>query len=121
MSLTPLFLVLALTGSFIVGILAALLLARRREQALNIELAVLRSQVKTDELLARERLESLEAVLQKLKSGFDSVAGESLRANSETFLRLAREHLGQHQQAAVSSLGEREKAIETLLAPVREA
>jgi len=84
-------------------------------------MAVLRAQLKSEETLIVERSQALEAALQKLKSGFDSVAGESLRTNSEVFLRLAREHLGQHQQSAVSSLTEREKAIETLLAPVREA
>jgi len=49
------------------------------------------------------------------------VAGASLRSNSEVFLKLAREHLGQHNQNAASVLMQREKAIETLVAPIREA
>jgi DNA recombination protein RmuC len=36
------------------------------------------------------------------------------------FLKLAREHLGQHQQSAAIALTEREKAIEAMLAPIRE-
>ncbi|HVF17267.1 MAG TPA: DNA recombination protein RmuC [Steroidobacteraceae bacterium] len=56
-----------------------------------------------------------------MTSAFDSVAGQSLRSNSEMFLQLAREHLGQHQQKAVTNLSEREKAIESMLTPIREA
>ena len=37
------------------------------------------------------------------------------------FLKLAREHLGQHNQNAATVLMQREKAIEAMLAPIREA
>ena len=59
--------------------------------------------------------------MERLRSAFDTVAGASLRSNSEVFLKLAREHLGQHQQSAAAALTEREKAIETMLTPIREA
>ncbi|HEX7013021.1 MAG TPA: DNA recombination protein RmuC [Steroidobacteraceae bacterium] len=106
------------------GLIGALLVgwrARKRSEALHLELAVLRSQVKTDEQLERERQLALDRALETLKGTFDSLAGASLRSNSELFLRLAREHLGQHQQAAVATLSEREKAIEALVNPIREA
>src|SRR5689334_815321 len=96
-------------------------LGRRREQQLSIDLAVARAQVKTQEQLERERASALEHAMIKLTTDFDSVAGQSLRANSEVFLKLAREHLGMHQQAAAATLTEREKAIEALVAPIREA
>ncbi|HEY4366048.1 MAG TPA: DNA recombination protein RmuC [Steroidobacteraceae bacterium] len=103
------------------GALIVSALSRRRSERLHVELAVLKSQLKTEEQLERERVESLEHAAARLQSSFESVAGQSLRANSEVFLRLAREHLGQHQQTAVAALTEREKAIETMLAPIREA
>jgi DNA recombination protein RmuC len=103
------------------GVLAGLWFARRREQQLAVELAVAQAQLKTQEQVERERMTSLDHAMTKLTSSFDSVAGQSLRANSETFLKLAREHLGQHQQAAVANLTEREKAIESMVAPIREA
>ncbi len=59
--------------------------------------------------------------LQRLRSGFDSVAGQALRGNNEVFLQLARQTLGQQQEVALRNLTEREKAVESLLAPVREA
>jgi DNA recombination protein RmuC len=113
--------VLCLVAGAAVGALIASLRARRRAEALNLELAVLRAQVKTEEQLERERQTSLERTLDKLQSSFDGVAGATLRANSEVFLKLAREHLSQHQQAAAATLTDKEKAIDSMLGPIREA
>ena len=105
----------------LLGALIASLLARQRAQTLHVEIAVLKAQLKSDEQLERERQAALERSLDRLKSSFDTVANTSLRSNSELFLQLAREHLGQHQQSAANALTEREKAIETMLGPIREA
>lgn len=105
----------------LLGALIASLVARKRAEALHVEVAVLKAQVRTEQDLERERQESLERATERLKSAFDSLAGQSLRTNGELFLKLAREHLGQHQQSAAASLTEREKAIAGLLAPIREA
>jgi len=104
-----------------VGTLLGLWIARRREQQLAVELAVAQAQIKTQEQLERERAAGVDHAMVKLATSFDAVAGQSLRANSEVFLKLAREHLGAHQQTAVAALSEREKAIETMVAPIREA
>ena len=71
--------------------------------------------------VATERDQALDMALQRLRSGFDSVAGQALRGNNEVFLQLARQTLGQQQEVALRNLTEREKAVESLLAPVREA
>jgi DNA recombination protein RmuC len=105
----------------LLGALIASLRARQRAQSLHVEIAVLKAQLKSDEQLERERQAALERSLDRLKSSFDTVANTSLRSNSELFLQLAREHLGQHQQSAANALSEREKAIETMLGPIREA
>jgi DNA recombination protein RmuC len=117
-------LIAALIGLLIgglAGILAATWRGRRKRESLHLELAVVRAQVKTDEQIDRERQAALEQTIERLRSTFDSVAGESLRGNSEVFLKLAREHLGQHNAQAAMALMQREKAIETLLAPIRDA
>lgn len=119
-SVWPILLGAAGVGALL-GALIASLRARQRAQSLHVEIAVLKAQLKSDEQLERERQAALERSLDRLKSSFDAVANTSLRSNSELFLQLAREHLGKHQQAAASSLTEREKAIETMLAPIREA
>lgn len=117
-------LILTVALSLLIGGLIGALLTtwrtRARSEALHIELAILKAQAKTDEQLSQERQEALKLAIERVTAAFDSVAGDSLRSNSEMFLKLAREHLGQHQQKAVDSLTAREKAIETLLAPIRD-
>ncbi len=108
-------------AGMLLGALIASLRARQRAQSLHVEIAVLKAQLKSDEQLERERTAALERSLDRLKASFDTVANTSLRSNSELFLQLAREHLSAHQQSATSALSEREKAIETMLAPIREA
>ena len=115
--LIPLF---ALALGAALGALLVAWRARKQSEALHIELAVLKSQVKTEEQLEHERQVALERAIEQVRCSFDSVAGASLRSNSEMFLKLAREHLGQHQQTATAALSAREKAIETLLAPIKE-
>jgi len=112
---------IALVVGALLGALIAAWRARSRSEALHVELAILKSQVKTEEQLEQERQQALKLAIERVTSVFDSLAGQSLRSNSEMFLKLAREHLGQHQQQALASLGEREKAIEAMLAPIREA
>jgi DNA recombination protein RmuC len=97
------------------------LIGRRRAHALELELAAARAEIKSAADIAREREQSLELALGRLRSGFDSVAGDALRDNSEVFLQLARQVLGQQQETAVNSLAEREKAVAAMMTPLREA
>lgn len=85
---------------------AGWLVGRRRAHALEIELAQARAELDSGE---------------RLRVGFDAVAGAALRSNSEVFLQLARQTLGQQQQLAARDLADREKSVASLLAPVREA
>ncbi len=114
------FIIGALIGALVMRVLRA-----QREQQLTNELAALQSQLqsqlKAQTQIEQERQTALQLTMERLAKDFDSVAGQSLRANSEVFLKLAREHLGQHNQQAAAVLTEREKAIETLVGPIREA
>jgi DNA recombination protein RmuC len=85
---------------------AGWLVGRRRTHALEIELAQARAELDSGE---------------RLRVGFDAVAGAALRSNSEVFLQLARQTLGQQQQLAARDLADREQSVASLLAPVREA
>jgi len=105
MSESPvLLLLLALLA--LIAFAAGWLIGRRRTHALEIELAQARAELDSGE---------------RLRSGFDAVAGAALRSNSEVFLQLARQTLGQQQQLAARDLADREKSVASLLAPVREA
>jgi DNA recombination protein RmuC len=104
-----------------IALLIGWLIGRRRAHALEIELATARAELASADDLTRERALALDMALERLRSGFDSVAGDALRGNSELFLQLAREMLGQQQQVALQSLSNREKSVESMIAPVREA
>ncbi len=97
------------------------LIGRRRAHALELELSVARAETRSAADIAREREQALELALGRLRAGFDSVAGDALRDNSQVFLQLARQVLGQQQETAVNSLAEREKAVAAMMTPLREA
>jgi len=96
-------------------------LARRKTHAVELELAASRAEVRSAADLAREREQALDLALARLRTGFDSVASDALRGNSEVFLQLAGQVMGQQQELAKRNFSEREKAVESMLAPVREA
>jgi DNA recombination protein RmuC len=103
------------------GLLVGWLLARRATHAAEVRLAAAEASLKSAAEVASEREQTLDMTLQRLRSGFDAVAGQALRGNNEVFLQLARQTLGQQQESALRHMTEREKAVETMLAPVREA
>ena len=121
----PIWLMIAGAGGTVLGVLLgallALVLRARREQALRIELEVLRSRVKTDETVNAEREQALTDARLQLQGAFAELARSSLTGNSETFLQLARERLARQEQDAVAALRERESAVESLVRPIREA
>ena len=49
------------------------------------------------------------------------MSNQSLKSNSESFLRLAEQNLGTQQEKAKRDLSEREKAVENLVKPIRDA
>jgi DNA recombination protein RmuC len=112
---------LALLCGILLGALAALLWRARREQALRIELEVLRARIKSEDMLDAERDLAAARSQEQLRGTFGSLARESLQSNSEVFLQLAREKLTRQQQDAAQILKERESAIESLVRPIREA
>lgn len=57
----------------------------------------------------------------RLKLTLAELTNTSLKNNSEVFLQIARENLGQQHLQAAHSLKEREQAIETLVKPIRDA
>jgi DNA recombination protein RmuC len=103
------------------GILATLLWRARREQHLRVEVEVLRARLKTEDVVSTEREQSLTRAREQLQGVFGELARDSLQSNSEVFLQLARERLTRQALDAANALKERETAIESLVAPIREA
>jgi DNA recombination protein RmuC len=103
------------------GFLLGQLRAGKRIETLRVELEAARVRLDTALRQEADRAALLEQSEARLRASFDSLAGETLRANSELFLRLAREALGRDQALAQSSLKEREAAIAQLVEPLRTA
>ena len=108
-------------GGLLAGVLVAALLASRRTGALREKLAATEGRLKAQEALDEERRLALAAAEEHLAVKVDALARQSLKDNNEQFLTLARENLGRQQDHAKGELKEREKAIEGLVGPIREA
>ncbi len=104
----------ALLIGLLLGALTSWLVAGRRH-------AHLEAAVKNEEALQREREIAFETARSQLTTAFSELANQSLKSNSENFLRLAKEKLGAQQDQAKRDLGDREKAIEDLVKPIRDS
>jgi DNA recombination protein RmuC len=104
----------ALGLGLLLGGLLGWALSRRRQRELE-------QRVRTQQALENERQVAIEAANAQITRAFSELANQSLRANSETFLKLAEQNLGTHQEKAKRELSEREKAVESLVKPIREA
>ena len=103
------------------GILLHWLLVRGRIARLAAERDAADRRVKDQEELRAEREAAFELAASRLQHSFGDLASRSLRVNSEAFLRLAKQNLGAQQEQARHALSEREKAVENLVKPIREA
>jgi DNA recombination protein RmuC len=104
----------ALLGGLLVGALVTWLILHRRQAQLS-------ARIKDQEALQKEREIAFEAANSQLTRAFSELANQSLKSNSENFLRLAEQNLGTQQEKSKRELGEREKAVEALVKPIRDA
>jgi DNA recombination protein RmuC len=111
----------ALAVGFLLGAVVAAARGMRREHALQLALEAERVRRETESAQAAERTELIAESESRLRTAFDSLASESLRANSEMFLQLARESLSRDQVIAENALKEREAAIAQLVLPLQTA
>jgi DNA recombination protein RmuC len=104
----------ALAIGLVLGALATWLILRRRQRDLE-------ARVRNQESLQQEREIAFEAANAQLTKAFAELANQSLQSNSENFLRLAEQKFGVEQEKAKRELSEREKAVESLVKPIRDA
>jgi len=111
----------AAVGGFLLGLLIQYLISRGTRIRLESEITIRDAEIKNEEARAAEREAALAGAQDSLAAAFSELAHESLTKNSETFLQLANQKLQVHQEKAKAELGERQKAVETLVQPIREA
>ena len=111
----------ALLSGIVLGGLIAWLILRSRQKRLENDILLLETRIKDQDALQVERDSAYEAATSRLATAFSDLANQSLKSNSETFLRLAEQNLGAHQERAKRELGDREQAVENLVKPIKEA
>ncbi|HSJ49127.1 MAG TPA: DNA recombination protein RmuC, partial [Gammaproteobacteria bacterium] len=117
--LTPLILVALLAAA--AGALVGHLRAQRHLSSLREENIRLQTQLEAERLAHGERSAAFEQARQALSDNFNALAGAALKHNSTEFLKLAQENLKAFQVHAQGDLLQREKAVENLVKPIREA
>ena len=114
--LIPALLLAVISGALGVYFYLAGKLARLRN-----EYAQLETELGHERMRALEKQAALEQLNSQLKDTFNAMATEALNSNNEQFLRLAKESLGQFHIKAEGELEKREKAVENLVRPIRDA
>lgn len=111
----------ALALGLVLGALFAWLAARNKRRHLEETVSSLETRIKDQDALQAEREAAFEQATTRLATAFSELSNQSLKSNSENFLRLAEQNLGMHQEKANRELGDREQAIENLVKPIRES
>lgn len=111
----------ALGVGLLLGATIAWLVARQRQRHLVDDIERLNADLKSQDALQLERESAFEAATSRLAKSFADLSNQSLKSNSETFLRLAQQNLNAQSEKAKHTLSEQEKAVENLVKPIHEA
>ncbi|MDH5190041.1 MAG: DNA recombination protein RmuC [Gammaproteobacteria bacterium] len=103
-------------GAFVVHMRKHREIAELREK--NTELKTL---LDSEKRSAEEKLKAVEQARQQLSDTFAALSSQALKHNNEEFLKLAQENLKQFHIKSQGDLEQKEKAIEHLVKPIREA
>jgi DNA recombination protein RmuC len=114
-------LTLVALAAAVIGYLVASVRAGRRAENLRAELAEARARLASEEQQRARTTEILAQSEAQVRAAIEGASRLALDANSETFLKLAREVFGRDQASAQATLKEREVAIAQLLEPIKES
>ena len=112
---------IAVLAAALIGFLLGTLRATRRTQKLSEELAEARARVASETEMRERNADLLRQSEAQVRAAVESASRLALDANSETFIKLAREVFGSDQAKASATLKEREEAIKQLVEPLKQA
>jgi DNA recombination protein RmuC len=90
--------------------------SRLREQA-----AGLQSTLDHERKSATEKLALIDRASDELRQAFQALASEALKSNNQSFLQLAKTSLERFQSEAKGDLEARQRAVENLVAPIKDS
>jgi DNA recombination protein RmuC len=80
----------------------------------------LETYLETERLSLQDKLGLLQDATHRLGDAFKALSADALKENNQAFLELAKGTLGTFQVAAKGDLEARQKAVETLVVPIKE-
>ncbi len=113
--------IIAACATGVIGYLVGTLRAARRTQRVAEELAEARARIASETEMRERTADLLRQSEAQVRAAVESASRLALDANSETFLKLAREVFGSDRAAASNTLKEREEAIKQLVEPLKVA
>lgn len=88
---------------------------------LNSAMAKLETAVSLERKANEEKIALLDRMTSELRESFQALSAEALKSNNQAFLQLANATLQNFQTQAKGDLELRQKAVETLVAPINES
>src|SRR5882762_1623702 len=96
-----------------------------RQQEANAKLreqvAALESTLQHERKSSAEKLDLIDRATEELREAFQALASDALKSNNQSFLQLAKTSLEKFQSEAKGDLEARQKAVETLVAPIKDS
>jgi DNA recombination protein RmuC len=87
---------------------------------LSADIAGAQATAREQSIAAAKQIEALTQLRAEMLQDFQHLAGQALKANEDSFLKLANATFEKHQIAAVADVEKRQEAISTMLKPVAE-
>jgi DNA recombination protein RmuC len=105
--------------------LAAAQAELERQRKLNAEAsqraAALQATLDHERRAAEEKLALVDRAGEDLRQAFQALAADALKSNNQSFLQLAKTSLEKFQSEGRTDLEAKQKAVETLVAPIKES
>ena len=105
----------------VIGSLITYIYLQRKLSKLREKNSALSTRLEVEQQNNNEKIESIKKERAQLSDMFTALSSQALKNNNEEFLKLAQENLKKFQAQAVNELDKKEKAIETLLTPIKES
>lgn len=120
MPLTALYLLIALAAALLSGMVVYLLMQRRCNAVKEAHTAVTLT-LEMERRATQDKIAAMQKGHEELTQTFTALSSRALRENNEEFLKLAQEKLQQFQIKAQGELEQKEKSIESLVTPIKQA
>ncbi len=120
MQIDPQLAIIAISA-FLLGVLIVVLVLLPKYFRSQKAVAELTTTLSYERKYSEEKIKSIEEARQRLNETFSLLSSQALKHNSEEFLKLAQENLKQFQASAQNNFEQKEKAIEHLLKPIKDA